>query len=510
MAKTKPVQAEKNEMVKDEATPVPEGLEEKIRSIGDAFRRRRTAFLVVFLATFVGVQAFAFFLPGKFAARAALLIQHTRLVPQLNTNPQDPPTIISGGVSEEDVNSEIAILTSFDVLDATVRSTGLGTVPPPWYLRLLFAPLRLYERAYAAYHDVPYRTDLDRAPEGLARSITAKRLKDSDVVVVEYQAGDPSVAEIVLRELIKQYLARHMAIRQSIEEESFFDTQATVLGAELDGLEDELQELQLGIGAVDVEAEKAIQLKIDGGLREESAMLSRRIAELGATIAEYDRIVEDASVSGGVLAAAPQRDSILDDLKAQALNLELEKIDLETRYTEDFPLLEENERKLTATRRTLEEERLNVRDHSPTLAQVEMERANAAAAREGLLERKEVLERQVDESRERLMELESTAVEIGRKRRLIRTVEERYTSYISRGEQARVDAELDQQNVTNVSVVQQPAASAKPVYPRKTIVLLTSVCGGFLVALLVCLWLELRMLGLARVLTAIAPPGEAS
>ncbi|MCU0304890.1 MAG: hypothetical protein MUC56_12630 [Thermoanaerobaculales bacterium] len=485
-----------------------DGLEETFNRIAEAVGRRKRAFVVVALTVFLAIQALAFFWPGKFAARAALLIQSNRLTPQLNTNPQDPPTIITGGVTEEDVNSEIAILTSNDVLTRTVESTGLGLVPPPWYLRLLFAPLRGYERLYAWYHELPYASDVDRAPEGLLRSVTAERLKDSDVLVVEYRAGDPEFAEIVLGELIKHYLERHVTAHTSLQAEPFFGSQAALLEDELRRLETELADLQLAIGAVDVEAEQSIQLGIDGGLREEAALVGRRIAELSATIAEYDRIVADATESGRVLGTAPQRDSILDDLKAQALRLELEQIDLESRYASDFPLVEENERKLEATRRALELERRNVRDHSPTLAQVDMERARAEAEKAGLEERRVVLDEQVAASRERLMELERTAMEIDRVRRRIRTVEERYTSYLSRSEQARVDAELDQRQVTNVTVVQQPVASLRPVRPKKSIVLLVSVLGGALAGLLAGLWLEIRQVGLAAVLAALAA-GEA-
>lgn len=77
--------------------------------------------------------------------------------------------------------------------------------------------------------------------------------------------------------------------------------------------------------------------------------------------------------------------------------------------------------------------------------------------------------------------------------------------YLSRGQQARMDAELDHQQVTNVSVVQQPVASLKPVRPKKTIVLLTSVVGGLLMSLMACLWFEVRAVGLASLLSLITP-----
>ena len=82
--------------------------------------------------------------------------------------------------------------------------------------------------------------------------------------------------------------------------------------------------------------------------------------------------------------------------------------------------------------------------------------------------------------------------------------------YLGRGEKARMDAALDQRHVTNVSIVQKPSASAKPVRPKRLVTLIVSVAGALLAGLLACVIRELRERGLEAFLASIAPPAVAS
>jgi uncharacterized protein involved in exopolysaccharide biosynthesis len=56
--------------------------------------------------------------------------------------------------------------------------------------------------------------------------------------------------------------------------------------------------------------------------------------------------------------------------------------------------------------------------------------------------------------------------------------------------------------------VQYADAPLKPSSPKRLISLIISVAGGLIVALLVCAWLELAEMGMARTLAAIAPAPE--
>ncbi|HEY3350249.1 MAG TPA: hypothetical protein VGM13_10785 [Thermoanaerobaculia bacterium] len=487
------------------------GFAETLRRFGELMRRRRREFWAVFLATFVLVQAVVFFWPATYAAHAAVLIQKTRLTAKLDADPTDPRTVISDGVTERDVNSEVAILTSVEVLSATVAGAGLDRVPPPWYLRVLFAPLRAYESVYAAAHGVPAPSAAERALQGLAKSISAERLKDSNVLVIVVEARDPKGAEAVLEELLRHYFDRHLAIHGSGPAVvPFLSAQTSLLEKELAQHEAALQALKRRGGAVDFPKEREIQLQSEAKLREESDLLGRRLLELDGRIRSYQGAVSDALSSPSSAAAIAPTEPTLNDLKAQALRLELDQIRLEARYREDAPPVVENQRKLEAARAALGAERQSVRERSPALLAAEEERVKFASEKAGIVERQRVLEEQLARSRSRLRQLDEAAVEAARQQRLIHSAEERYLMYLGRGEKARMDAALDQSHVTNVSIVQKPSASAKPVRPKRLVALIVSAAGALLAGLLACLVRELRERGIEAFLASIAPPATAS
>jgi len=198
----------------------------------------------------------------------------------------------------------------------------------------------------------------------------------------------------------------------------------------------------------------------------------------------------------------PRRASPLDEFKVQALRLQLEQIRFEGRYQDDAPPVLENRRKLEAARKALDEERQNVSKHGPTVVALHEERERAVADRAGIVERRQALEKQLGASRARLVELDEGSVAASRAQRLIRSAEDRYMMVLSQQERALIDSALDSGKFTNVSVVQEAAASAKPVRPKKLIVLLASVFGGLLLGFAACLVQEVRTTGLAPLLAA--------
>ncbi|MDX9734046.1 MAG: GNVR domain-containing protein [Thermoanaerobaculia bacterium] len=463
---------------------------------------RRRLFAAVALGTFLLVQVFAFVWPATYEARAAVMIQKSRYTPRLDSPARTESPVLVAEITEEEVNSEIAVLTSHRVLSATVEATGLAKARPSWFWRLLFAPLRAYERAHAAYHEVPPPTDADRAIRALSGALGVERLKESRILVITYQTRDPRVGEAVLAELLRNYVAHHVEVHGAQQVVPFFSSQTEVLARELARHEDALQAIKKRVRAVDMPTEREVQLKLDAGLREENEMLGRRLVELDGKIAAFDRVLERTSRGEADAAASPASQPALDEFKVQALRLQLEQIRFEGRYQDDAPPVLENRKKLEAARQALDEERQNVSKHGPTVVALHEERERAVADRAGIVERRQALEKQLGASRARLVELDEGSVAASRAQRLIRSAEDRYMMVLSQQERALIDSALDSGKFTNVSVVQEAAASAKPVRPKKLIVLLASVFGGLLLGFAACLVQEVRTTGLAPLLAA--------
>ena len=475
-------------------------------------RRRGRTFVVLFAIAVACIQAVAFVWPGTFEARAAVLLQKTRFAGSIDADPKQP-TVVAGSVSEEEVNSEIAVLTSQQTLEATMKATGLDTIPPPWYMRVIFAPLRGYERMYSWMHETPYPTPAQRALAGMAQSIEVQRLKESNILVVSYRAGDPRFAEIVLNELLKQYLAWHVSVHSSVAVEPFFTTQAEHLNQELTSLQAQLQKLKTPLGVADLQTEREIAMRQHASLREEELLLRRQVYELDAKIVSVRESTDKDEGWTRMSTTTKPSSQAAENLRAQILQLELEEIKLNSRYTPDTPLVQENKAKLAAARKALEVERNTLGEEStvglnPMVTTLQQEGARYAAERAGLDSRLQAITAQLAESQARLTRLDAAATEGERLEVQLKSAKDRYLMYLERTEKARVDAALDQSRVANVSIVQSASASLKPVSPKRLITLIVSVVAGLVIALLVCAWLELSNVGVVGVLAAAAPRGE--
>lgn len=482
-------------------------LVDALRGLWGALVRRRREFLVAFVSVAVVVQLAAFLWPGTYVARAAVLIQNNRTGASVGPVGERQPTVVSDGISETEVHSEIAVLTSREVLEKTLKSTGLDTARPGLVTRLLFGPAWLYDDLYAWWHGVPAPTQADRALRGLESAISVEPLKDSNVLVVSLEAGDPRLAQIVLEQLLGHYLAHHVEVHGRSDVETFFEDQAKALQEELRGHEEALQALKHEAGVSDLEAERTAQAQLDASLRQESLMLQRTLAEFDQRIADFELTLRGGGgrLEGQRIASS---DFVLQDLKREALQLELERVRLLERYRPGSPLVVENERKLEAARAALRNEtggsgRGN--GGSPALIAVQQDLARVRAERAGAHERLGKLEAQITASSERMRALDEDLLEARRIERLIQIAEAKYMQVLRRGVEARIDTALDEDEFTNASIVQAAAAEAKPIRPKKLVSLLVALGGGLLAGLGTVVVLELREAGLARTLGSVAP-----
>jgi uncharacterized protein involved in exopolysaccharide biosynthesis len=498
----------------DSQLPAIAELNAAVQRLQVVIRRRWRTFIAVFVLAAFSIQLVAFMWPGTFEARAAVLLQKTRFSSGIDSDPKQQTTVITGTVSEEEVNSEIAVLTSRKVLEATSIAAGLDRITPSWYIRLIFSPLRGYERMYAWMHNVPYATPAQRALAGLADSISVERLKESNILVVSYRAGDPRFAEIVLNELLKQYLNWHVSVHSQMDVQPFFTEQAELLRKEVVGLQDNLQQMKASLGVADITVERELAMKQHAMLSDEAQMLRRQAVELDGKVVVLRRATAADQSWTKTSTTSRGGSETLNAMNAQVLQLELDQIKLESRYTGQSPLVVENKAKLEAARRSIEEARRNMSEEStvglnPTLVALQQDLARLTAERAGQTQRLRVVEQQLADSQQRLIQLDQKSIEAERLQLQLQSAKDRYLMYLDRTEKARVDAALDRSRVANGSLVQSADASLKPIRPKRLITLIVSIGAGLGIAALVCAWLELMAIGLAATLASAAPRSEA-
>src|SRR4030095_13459024 len=115
-----------------------------LRDGAGALFRRRGLVLFTFLAVFTGTILVTLLLPNRYDARIKILVKNQRvdvaITPEA-TNGLSAPTIEE--VSENQINSEIELLTSKDLLTQVVKDTGLAKSASGFFGRNASEPERV-------------------------------------------------------------------------------------------------------------------------------------------------------------------------------------------------------------------------------------------------------------------------------------------------------------------------------------------------------------------------------
>src|SRR5438552_13651049 len=99
-----------------------------LRDGASALFRRKTLVLITFLTVIAGTALVTFLLPDKYDSRMKILVKNQRvdvaITPEATSGA--PASITDNEVSENEINSEIELLTSKDLLTQVVKDCGLS------------------------------------------------------------------------------------------------------------------------------------------------------------------------------------------------------------------------------------------------------------------------------------------------------------------------------------------------------------------------------------------------
>ena len=224
--------------------------------------RRKTAFLETAGILFGLVVVLTLLWPPVYESTAKILVQDNRaqllVSPDIQTESPQNPAIIANPVSEQDLNSEVEMVTSLHLIELAI--TGLPLQPETAGQALLQdtigLALKIPDTGYRLFHDSPALTPRDRWALKLARHLKASVIKRSNIVEVDFHANDARWAQQFLSRLINQYREYHAGLSHDPEAAVFFDQQAKQLNTRLEASEEKLRQFQVQTGITSLTDQK--------------------------------------------------------------------------------------------------------------------------------------------------------------------------------------------------------------------------------------------------------------
>jgi uncharacterized protein involved in exopolysaccharide biosynthesis len=430
------------------------------------FRHQRAMFLC-FIAVFCGAVLVGLLMPTTYQAHTKILVKRERVDPVVSPG-ESAPVMVKEEVTEDELNSEVELLESDDVMQQVAVASGLNK-----RTSLLGKILGREDEAGKTA----------KAAKRLRGSLVVEPIKKTNLINITYSSGDPQQAALVLKNLNDAYIKKHAEVNRPAGQFKFFDQEAERYKTELSDAETQLSHFAAEQGGVAplVARDQTLQR-----LTEFTATLAQTRADMAATEQKIRTLETQAgAMPANITTSSRQTDDaqVLQQLKSMLMTLELKRTELLTKYQPTYPLVTEVDKQIADTHASIEKEEAKplkeeTTGQNPTYQYVSTELAKAKADYSALQARAAAMEGIVALYKQKATELEQKGIQEQDLQRVIKTDEENYLLYQHKREEARMSDMLDQTHILNVAVAEAPSVPVLPTGSRMIFVVLGLVLGG--------------------------------
>jgi uncharacterized protein involved in exopolysaccharide biosynthesis len=450
-----------------------------VRDVVGILFRHKLLICTTFLTVLVGTAVLTLLMPNEYEARMKILVKNTRsdvpITPERTTGTAG--TYFENEVSENQINSEIELLTSEDLLNQVVTESGLYTQPASILNRL---GLRDAPRTQAA--------QAETARAQLRKDLVITPVKKANIIEVKYTSASPEQVAAVLQKVQSLYLEKHVKLHRPPGTYDFFKTQADQSEAQLRDAEKELSVFQQSMNVVSLTQQKEQTVQKLTEARSKSLETQTFLREVNDRIAKVQQQLETVQPRIVTQSRALPNQFSTERLNTMMVELQNKRTQLLTKFRPDDRLVKEVDQQIKTTNSAMEKASRETAteqstDLNPLRQTLETELARARVDQAGALGRLEMVSRQVGQYEGQLSRLEGITAEYENLNRKVKENSENYQLYKKKEEEARITDELDQNKITNVSVAEAPMRPQLPARPNRPMNLVLGVFLGVLLSL---------------------------
>ncbi|MCP4589396.1 MAG: hypothetical protein GY842_01500 [bacterium] len=405
-------------------------------------------------------------------AKILVKIGHEQAMP--STVLGDRPMMIIGQ-RYQDVNSEVGLLESADLLGQLVDELGLDKPGPPEAVPERFVPRVRYHARHLVSQVRDWKDELlirlgfrvrltprEEAIAMLQKGLRVTPVKDSNVIVVQLYLPVRQFAAPILNKLVDLYQTFRLELLLNTGAASFFETQVSEHAATLAESEQRLHEFEIAgnIRAPDRQKAELVEAIADAQAALTAAEVHQEIAS--AKLQRFSQELESHETDFAALGDF-DRESFLGSIMLQLADLQRQLAFLKLEPVANSELMRANREHFAVLTEMIAS---NLRTR---LAESE----KTCAAWRGM----------EDELRQRLSSLHEREMEWRALRRSVTVVEGTYLYYEQKHEEATATAAMEREKVGNVEVIEHAIAPFAPSGIRKLKLLVIALGAGLLAAL---------------------------
>ena len=450
-----------------------------VRDVANVLFRHKLLICVTFLAVAVGTAVFTFLMPNEYESRMKILVKNTRsdvpITPERTTGATS--SYFENDVSENQINSEIELLTSEDLLKQVVTECGLYRSGPSISTRL---GLKEATRSSAA--------QVEEATRKLAKDLAITPVKKANLIEIKYTSGSPELAANVLKKLQDLYLDKHLKLHRTPGTYEFFKGQAERHEDQLQSAEKELSGFQQSMNVVSLTQQKDQTVQKLTEAKSKLLETETFLREVNDRIAKGQQQMQTLAPRVVTQSRALPNQYSAERLNTLIVELQNRRTQLLTKFRSDDRLVREVDQQIKDTRKALEKASQETATEqstgpNPLRQTLESELARSRVDQAGALGRREMLAGQVQQYEVQLSRLEGITAQYDDLNRKVKQSEDNYQLYKKKEEEKVITDELDQNKITNVSIAEAPSQPQLPVKPNRPLNLILGVFLGVLLSI---------------------------
>ncbi len=440
------------------------------------FRQRKPL-----LSSFVVILLLAIVLSGalspSYEAETKILVRHGRMDPVVTSQSNAPQQVMPEEITESELNSEVELLNSRDLLRKVVLANGLQTMQRSWL---------------GAFGKPREDVEIAKAVRELGKRLKVDSVRKTNIILITYKSSDPDQAARVLNTLGSLYLEKHLAVHRPSGEFTFFDQETAQLRRGLATAENRLNDFTREHGIVSAQYERDLTLQKASDLEASLAQTQASIADTRQRIAVLQQQTTSVPPRLTTQLRTSDNPQLLQQIKSTLLTLELKRSELLSKFEPTYPLVIEVEKQIRETQAMIAAEkdapvRDETTDQNPTYEWVKAEIAKDLTGLSGLKSRAAADQAALAKYRQSARSLQESAIVQQDLLRNVKTEEDNYLLYLRKQEEARINDALDARGILNVAIAEPATVPILPARSFSYYILLCTflaTCGSVGIAFL--------------------------
>jgi uncharacterized protein involved in exopolysaccharide biosynthesis len=411
-----------------------------IRNFVTIFFAQKTAIFIVALVIIGGAFLYVLLYPPLYAATCSIILKGSITV----KNPESieaMPTDIAM-MRENDIFSEIEIIKANVVSEKTADeliSKGL------------------------IFENIVTEKDRKAAANRIMSNLTPSINPRTDTINIMVTWDDPEKARIILEVLVKQYFNYRSEIFKPREAENFFAEQLRKFSEELNQRENELMHLTMGMETPDSGIAMENNMRALDSLEQQLLNLKQQYFDQKYKVDLMQKDIQSSDTSYFSYVGNPQ----LNDLSNMVMEIVRQRNIAARTFHPQSKKIQNYNKQIDAAFDGFKKE---------VTSFLEAEKSQL----ENISQKMQFIEDRIKKVRNENMSLYESSVRAKMLERQIDVLEDSYTTFNKRLEEAKISNTYQTSSLFTVSLLTRPEAGRTPVYPNKRKVMLLGILGGII------------------------------